>query len=142
MVGDVIAALGPVVAEVVAEATAPAGARSARAPRFAGVFLLGALGVRRARVAPVAVDVVVHEVAVQEVLGGAAVALELLWSFLVRLFVPLPVGLFAKRFLADGAEIFLRRVRAAGALLAGGARLVVVLFLCGSAGGCASPWRL
>jgi hypothetical protein len=106
VMSNVVAPFRPVDAEVIAKPATPARPRVSWFPGFENVLLYGALGVRRAVRASMALNMVGNKVFVQEVFCLTKVTLEFLWTFLVCFLVTLPVSLFAESFFASGTEVF------------------------------------
>ena len=127
MLGDVVAPLGPVVTEMITEATSPSSSATTFLPRIPNVLFLRALGVRVAQRTTMSLDVMSNEVFVKEIFGVTKVALELLEPLLIRLFVPLPIRFLSEGLLARCAEVLLRGIRTPRPLLAGYTCFVVVL---------------
>lgn len=129
VVREVVAAFGPVGAEVAAEAAAPARTSHALFARGEHVRLLVVFCGAAARGAAVRLPVVCGKVFLEEVDCGTEVAFEHFWALLVRFFVALPVCLFDKGFFAAGAEVLVRFGAGSGLLVGRDAGFEVVLFL-------------
>lgn len=126
---EVVAAFGPVGAEVAAEAAAPSRSRHSLFPCGEHVRFLVPFCGAAAGGAAVRLHVVCGKVFFQKVDCGTEIAFEHFWAFLVGFFVAFPVCLLDKGFLAACAEVLVGFGTGSGLFVGGDAGFEVVFFL-------------
>lgn len=129
VVREVVAAFGPVGAEVAAEAAAPARSRHAFFACGEHVRFLVPFRGPAAGGAAVRLHVVCCKVFVQKVDCGTEIAFKHLGALLVGFFMALPVCFFDEGFLAACAEVLVRFGAGSGLFVGRDAGFEVVFFL-------------
>jgi hypothetical protein len=128
VVSDVVASLNPIRREMLAKTASPASTDLSMSSCLLHMSFVRTPSAAITIGASVLLNVVIDKVLIQKIFGGAIVALELFWSFLICFLVSLPVGLFHKRLFANRAEVLLYCVCTPSPLCAGYASRVIVLF--------------